>query len=214
MKKIIVLISVLFFGSNAFGFDEGVDYMKLSMPIPNSNKTLIKAFNYECPLCYRYEKNLTPSLVRQLDGILTFKPLHIRLRGKYGKEASELFAVLIFKDMENDINDFTNSKSLFRKAQMAYHKIHHNVKKEVNYNNLESFLSIGLKASNVSRDEFKKLKNNHEVQNILKSWEVGYEIVKFKNTPVYIVNGKYLINTQNIKSNGEFLSLIKELANK
>ncbi|MDR2341520.1 MAG: thiol:disulfide interchange protein [Campylobacteraceae bacterium] len=210
MKKIIILISVLSFSSNIFGFSEGVDYIKLSIPIPNSNKTLIKAFNYECRLCYKYEKDLTPSLIKQLNGILKFKPLHIKLRGKYGKEVSELFAVLIFKDMKNNINDFTSNESLFRKAQMAYYSVRYDEKKD----DLENFLSIGLKASNMSKNEFKKLKNNREVQDILKSWDVGYEVVRFKNAPVYIVNGKYLINTQNIKSMGELLNLIKELANK
>ncbi|MDR3177534.1 MAG: thiol:disulfide interchange protein [Campylobacteraceae bacterium] len=214
MKKITVLLTILFLSSNVFGFEEGTDYIRLKMPIPNSNKTLIKVFNYECNFCYKYEKMLTPSLIKQLHGILNFKPLHIKLRGKYGKEASELFAVLVFKDIQNNISDLTSDKSLFRKAQMAYYSAHRGGKKETPYSDLESFLHIGFKAVGISKEEFEKLKNNHEVQNILKSWNVGYEIVRFKNAPVYIVNGKYLIDTQNVKSIGELASMIKELAKK
>ncbi|MDR1460282.1 MAG: thiol:disulfide interchange protein [Campylobacteraceae bacterium] len=212
MKRIIVLL-FLFFIFRALAFDENEDYIKLISPLSNANKTLIKVFNYECSFCYKYEKELTPSMVRQTEDILTFRPFHMKRKGKYGKEASELFAVLMVKDMQDGIDDFMSDKSLFRKAQMAYYNVYY-TKKGIKEESANDFLSIGFKVSGISEYEFNNLKSSPQVQDILKSWDLQYEVVKFKDAPIYIVNGKYLIKTQTIKSMGAFVDLVRELANR
>jgi thiol:disulfide interchange protein DsbA len=212
MKKTAILL-FLFFTSYIFGFKEGEDYIKLATPLPNANKTLMKVFSYNCSSCYKYEKELTPSLVMQTKDILSFKYVHLKYKGDYAEEASELFAVLTFKDIQNNISNPTSSQSLFRKAQMAYHKIY-DTKIGIKEDSTKDFLSIGLNAAKISEDEFNELKKNPQVQNILKSWNISYEVLKLKDKPVYIVNGKYLIKTQTIKSMGSFVALIKELAKK
>ncbi|MDR2342531.1 MAG: thiol:disulfide interchange protein DsbA/DsbL [Campylobacteraceae bacterium] len=207
-----VMAALMFFAASAFGFSEGTDYIKLANPIPNADKTLIKIFSYDCPFCYKYDKSVTPMVVNQLEGILTFKPFHLKTKGKYGKEASELFAVLIVKDSADNIKP-TDEKSLFKKAKMAYYGAYHD-KKERWDNGAEVFIAFGLQASALSADEFEKLKNTEEVKDIVSQWEASYEVAKIQGVPAFVVNGKYLIYTRSITSIHKMVELIKELANK
>ncbi|MDR3346481.1 MAG: thiol:disulfide interchange protein DsbA/DsbL [Campylobacteraceae bacterium] len=217
MKKILLTIMKLaavlvLFATSTFAFSEGVDYMKLDEPIPNADKTLIKVFSYDCPFCYKYDKSVTPMVVKQLDGILTFKPFHLKTKGKYGKEASELFAALILKDSDSDIKP-TDEKSLFKKAKMAYYGAYHD-KKERWDSGAESFIAFGLQASGLSESEFEELKNSQETKDIVSQWEASYEVAKIQGVPAFVVNGKYLIYTKSITSIDAMVNLIKELANK
>ncbi|MDR0762512.1 MAG: thiol:disulfide interchange protein DsbA/DsbL [Campylobacteraceae bacterium] len=202
----------MFFAVSAFGFSEGTDYIKLANPIPNADKTLIKVFSYDCPFCYKYDKSVMPMVINQLEGILTFKPFHLKTKGKYGKEASELFAILIVKDSADNIKP-TDEKSLFKKAKMAYYSAYHD-KKERWDGGAEAFIAFGLNASGLSADEFEKLKNTEEVQNLVSQWEASYEVAKIQGVPAFVVNGRYLIYTKSITSVQKMVELIKELAEK
>ncbi|MDR1284766.1 MAG: thiol:disulfide interchange protein DsbA/DsbL [Campylobacteraceae bacterium] len=206
------VIAFLFFTVNAFGFSEGVDYVKLANPIPNADKTLIKVFSYDCPFCYKYDKSVTPTVVSQLEGILTFKPFHLKTKGKYGKEASELFAALIVKDSAENIK-LSSEMSLFKKAKMAYYNSYHD-KKERWDSGAESFVAFGLKLSGLSESEFEKLKNTEEAKELMTQWEASYEVAKIQGVPAFVVNGKYLIYTKSITSIDKMVDLIKELADK
>ncbi|MDR0408198.1 MAG: thiol:disulfide interchange protein DsbA/DsbL [Campylobacteraceae bacterium] len=215
MKKFIcrIVAAFLLFAVNAFGFTEGVDYVKLEKPIPNADKTLIKVFSYDCPFCYKYDKSVTPVVVNKLNGIVSFKPFHLKTKGKYGKEASELFAVLLVKDMDNGITNPFDDKSLFKKAKMAYYTAYHD-KKERWDSGEASFFETGLKAAGISRADFDTTKNDQRVKDIVNTWEASYEVAKIQGVPAFVVNGKYLIYTKSIRSVDGMVNLVKELADK
>ena len=197
--------------SSAFGFSEGEDYVKLTNPIPNADKTLVKVFSYDCPFCYKYDKSVTPIVVKKLEGVLEFKPFHLKTKGKYGTEASELFASLMVKDADNGVKDFTDDKSLFKKAKMAYYNAYHH-KKERWDGGADLFLATGLEACGLSKHEFENLKSNPRVKELVNSWEGGYDIAKIQGVPAFVVNGKYLIYTKNIRSVDGMIELVKELS--
>ncbi|MDR0665915.1 MAG: thiol:disulfide interchange protein DsbA/DsbL [Campylobacteraceae bacterium] len=213
MKNFTFIIAAfLLCAANVFGFSEGEDYIKLTNPIPNADKTLIKVFSYDCPFCYKYDKSVTPTVVKQLEGVLTFKPFHLKTKGKYGKEASELFAALIVKDSGDGIAP-TDEKSAFKKAKMAYYAAYHD-KKERWDGGAESFTAFGLQSVGMSKSEFEKLKNTQDTKELVSQWEASYEIAKIQGVPAFVVNGKYLIYTKSITSIENMTSLIKELADK
>ncbi|MDR1615306.1 MAG: thiol:disulfide interchange protein DsbA/DsbL [Campylobacteraceae bacterium] len=217
MKKFLLNIAKLaavfaLFAANTFGFSEGEDYVKLANPIPNADKTLIKVFSYDCPFCYKYDKSVTPTVVKQLEGVLTFKPFHLKTKGKYGKEASELFAALIVKDDSGNIKP-TDEVSLFKKAKMAYYSAYHDQKNRWDGGE-NSFIAFGLKASGISEDEFENLKNTEKAKDIISQWDASYEVAKIQGVPAFVVNGKYLIYTKSITSIDKMVDLIKELAEK
>ncbi len=96
--KSVLLTAALAVSFTASAFTEGTDYMVLEKPIPNADKTLIKVFSYACPFCYKYDKAVTGPVSEKVKDVVAFTPFHLETKGEYGKQASEVFAVLINKD--------------------------------------------------------------------------------------------------------------------
>lgn len=212
MKKIFIAFMAIFFGFSAAFADlsEGVDYAILKNPIPNAKNTVIEVFSYACPFCYKYAKFI-PQIAKNLPKNAEFKPFHLKQKGDYGELASQLFASLITKDKEKNIDIFSPDSS-FHKAESAYFEAYH--KKNNRWGagkNPDSFLQTGLEASGISNAEFQDLLNNKATQDILKQWEASYEVASIQGVPAFVVNGKYLIFTKNIKSLDDLENKIKIL---
>jgi len=197
----------------SFGFTEGTDYVKLEKPIANADKTLIKVFSYDCPFCYKYEKAVTPVIVPKLPEGVTFRPFHLKTKGKYGETASQLLATLLIKDQDNGIKSVFDEHSQFKKAKMAYYNAYHD-KKERWDAGADAFLETGLKASGLSKAEFDTAKEDPRVKALLAEWDQSYEVAKIQGVPAFVVNGKYLIKTASITSPDSMVELIKELLTK
>ncbi|MFV0480681.1 MAG: thiol:disulfide interchange protein DsbA/DsbL [Campylobacteraceae bacterium] len=211
ISKVVATVCLLA-GTSLFAFSEGVDYVKLDKPIPNAENTLIKVYSYDCPFCYKYDKSVTPAVVSKL-GNMKYLPFHLKTKGKYGAEASELFAVLLVKDSDNGVTDTFSDKSLFKKAKMSYYTNYHDKKQRWDAG-AQSFLKTGLDATGMSEAEFNKLKNDQRVKDLVNSWEASYEVAKIQGVPAFVVNGKYLIYTKSIRSVDGMVDLVKELSAK
>ncbi len=210
------VVSIALFTNTCFAaFTEGEDYLVLEKPIPNTQNTLIKVFSYDCSFCYKYDKSVMPLVVPRLPDGLTFRPFHLKTRGKYAVQASELFAVLLVKDLESGLSDkeLYSEKSLMKKALTAYYQAYHE-KKERWDAGPDSYLKTGLDAVGMSKVEFDTAKNSSRVKVLLNEWDVSYDIAKIKGVPSFVVNGKYLINNGSIQSVESMLELINELSKK
>lgn len=209
----ISLIAV--FAGSGFAFSEGTDYQLLEKPIPNAENTLIKVFSYDCPFCYKYDKAVTPKVVPQLPDDVTFRPFHLKTKGKYGEQGTQLFAVLLAKDQANGLSDkeLYGDKSLLKKAKMAYYQAYHD-KKERWDAGAEAFLKTGLDAVGMSKAEFEEGLKDPQAQALIAEWEASYDVAKVQGIPGFVVNGKYLIFTKSIKSVDGMLQLINELLKK
>ena len=83
----------------AADFKEGTDYVKLAKPLANANGTVIKVFSYDCPFCFRYDIGVDPTAIPKIEKLgLKFEPRHLETKGKYGRCASEFFAMCILMD--------------------------------------------------------------------------------------------------------------------
>jgi thiol:disulfide interchange protein DsbA len=215
LKSAIKSVLCVFFFVAAFqasAFTEGTDYITLEKPIPNADKTLIKVFSYDCPFCYKYDKSVTGPVVQKLEGTVSFKTFHLETKAKYGPQASRLFAALMLKDNANGISPI-DDKSLFKKAKMAYYAAYHDKKQRWDGGEGD-FLKTGLDAVGMSRDDYDAAIKDPKVEEMFQVWKASYEVAKIQGIPGYVVNGKYLIYTKNIKSVDGMVSLIKELAGK
>lgn len=213
VAKSIALVALL--TGTCFAFTEGTDYVTLQKPIPNAKGTLIKVFSYDCPFCYKYDKAVTPKLVPKLPKDVKFSPFHLKTKGKYGVQGSELFAVLLLKDQKAGLSDrdLYGDKSLLKKAKMAYYAAYHD-KKERWDAGPDAFLKTGLDAAGMTVAEFDKEKNTPKVKALLKEWDASYDVAKVQGVPAFVVNGKYLIMTKSITSVDGMLKLINELKTK
>lgn len=191
---------------------EGTDYVVLEKPIANAQGTLIKVFSYDCPFCYKYDKAVTPAVVPKLPKTIAFRPFHLKTKGKYGAQGSELFAVLIAKDQAAGVA-LTADASSFKKAKMAYYAAYHD-KKERWDAGPEAYLKTGLDAVGMSAADFAAAKAKPEVAKLLAEWEASYEVAKIQGVPAFVVNGKYLILTKSITSVDGMVQTIVELSNK
>lgn len=210
-KSLIILCAALSF--NAAAFTEGKDYMVLEKPIPDAQNTLIKVFSYDCPFCYKYDKSVTPAVMKKLGDKIKFEPFHLETKGKYGVAGSELFAVLINKDNANGVS-ILDDNSLFKKAKFAYYAAYHD-KKERWDGGVDDFLKTGLDAVGMSKEEFDQAKADPKVQEMVKRWkDYSYDVAKIQGVPAFVVNGKYLIYTKSITSIDSMAALIYELAAK
>lgn len=210
------LVLIALFANTCFAvFTEGEDYLVLEKPIPNAQNTLIKVFSYDCSFCYKYDKIVMPIVVPNLPDGLTFRPFHLKTRAKYGVQGSALFAVLLVKDLESGLSDkeLYSEKSLMKKALAAYYQAYHE-KKERWDAGPDTYLKTGLDAVGMSNAEFDTAKNSPRVKALLDEWNASYGIAQIKGVPSFVVNGKYLINNNSIKSVDAMLELINELSKK
>ncbi|MDR2173180.1 MAG: thiol:disulfide interchange protein DsbA/DsbL [Burkholderiales bacterium] len=215
LKNAVKSVLCTFFFVAAFqasAFTEGTDYVALEKPIPNADKTLIKVFSYDCPFCYKYDKSVTGPVVQKLEGIVTFKPYHLETKAKYGQQASRFFAALMLKDQANGVS-LLDDKSLFKKTKMAYYAAYHDKKQRWDGGEAD-FLKTGLDAIGMSQADYEAAAKDPKVEEMLQIWKASYEVAKIQGIPGYVVNGKYLIYTKNIKSIDDLVALIKELAGK
>ncbi|MDR2709942.1 MAG: thiol:disulfide interchange protein DsbA/DsbL [Burkholderiales bacterium] len=198
--------------SSASAATEGTDYVTLEKSIPNADKTLIKVFSYDCPFCYRYDKKVTGAVVQKLEGVVKFEPFPLETKAKYAQQAARIFAVLILKDNAAGTS-LIDDKSLFKKAKMAYYEAYHD-KKERWDGGENDFLKTGLDAAGMSRADYDAAVKDPRVEELFQRWKAGYDVAKIQGIPAYVVNGKYLIYTKNIRSEDGLVALIKELAAK
>ena len=212
---IAAIALVAIFAGSGFAFTEGTDYLVLEKPIPNAQNTLIKVFSYDCPFCYKYDKAVTPKVVPQLPADVTFRPFHLKTKGKYGEMGTKLFAVLLAKDQANGLSDkeLYSDKSLLKKAKMAYYQSYHDKKERWDAGE-EAYLQTGLDAVGLSKAEFEEGLKDPKVQALIAEWDQSYDVAKIQGIPGFVVNGKYLIYTKNIKSVDGMLQLINELLKK
>lgn len=198
---------------SANAFTEGEDYVKLEKPLPVETSTLVKIFSYACPFCYKYDKSVTPAVVKKVAG-LKYEPFHLKTKGDYGEQASKLFAVLIVKDRAAG-TDLFSENSLFKKAKFAYYKAYHDKKERWgDGKDPEAFLKTGLDAAGISRADFEAALNDPQVTGLLANWDASYDVAKIQGVPAFVVNGKYLIYTAKITSIDAMAQLIEELLKK
>lgn len=216
-KSVAVLALVM--GVSANALEEGKDYVVLERVVPNAQGTVIKAFSYDCPFCYKYDQAVTKPVMDKVPD-MKFVPFHLATKGVFGKYGSEVLAVAIAKDNKDGIN-LLDDKSAFKKAKFALYKAYHDKKERwgadvSNQANVDAFLKTALDGAGISKADYEAALNTDEVKNILNSWGMdnsgdAYMIAKVQGVPAFVVDGKYLIKTNAIKGIDQMADMIKEL---
>lgn len=199
MKHWFITLFLFLFSCSihAVDFQEGKHYIKIDRP--HEDKTVVKIFSVYCPYCFKYDKSVTPALIKSLPEGTKFEAWSLITKGKYGKEATELLSVLISQ----------NNDESYTKAKMAYYKAVHDDK--IEFKSADDFLDFGLKAAGISRDDYNKLVNDPAAVAVRDHWASSIEIAKVQGIPAFVVNGQYLIKTDSITSLDMFNKLVAYL---
>ena len=179
----------------ADNFKEGTDYVRLSKPIASRKNNVIKVFSYDCPFCYRYDIGVDPKAIPMIEKMgMTFEPRHLETKGKYGRTASEFFAMCILRDQKA-------GRSLADHLALAAAEF-------------DPFLAktCSLVCVNIFLSGNRKERKTAAVQNLVNSWKSVYDVAKIQGIPAYVVNGKWLIMTKSIQSIDGFVALIQKLS--
>ena len=192
---------------------EGTDYVTLEKPIPNATGTFIKVYSYDCPFCYKYDKAVVPAVKAKLGNELKFLDYHLHTKGKYGKEGSEVLAVMWVADEAAGRDPYADD-AMPKKAKFALYKAYHDKKQRWD-DGADAFRATALEAVGMSKADFDAKKNDPKVQALVKAWaDSTYDVAKIQGVPAFVVNGKYLLKTASIRSIDGLVENIRELSKK
>ena len=210
LKKIVAVLAlsaVALFGAD---YKEGVNYKTLETPLPGVEKgTIVKVWSFTCPFCYKYDKGVTEKVITSIPGI-NFEVWHLKTKGTYGQQGSNLMAVAQARDIAAGIKNPLDKNGLLKKMKFTYYKAYHNKKERWDAGE-DAFYAEGFKILGVDKAAFEKELATPEVQALLKRWDPAYPVAKVQGIPGFVVDGKYLLYTQKIQSREYMIDLIKHL---
>lgn len=219
--KSLVVLAMLTGISASAAVVEGTDYVKLEKPIANAEGTVIKVFSYDCPFCYKYDKGVTKPVMQKVPE-MKFVPYHLATKGKFGKYASEILAVMIVKDQAANTN-LLDDKSNFKKAKFNLYKAYHDKKERwgddaSNTANVDAFYKTALDGLNMTKADVDAAVKDQKAQDLLAKWGLdntgdAYMVAKIQGVPAFVVDGKYLIYTKSVKGIDQMAETVKELHN-
>lgn len=214
MKLKTVLAALLVSSVALFGADykEGDNYKTLETPLNVEKGTIVKVYSFTCPFCYKYDKSVTEKVIKSIPNI-KFEVWHLSTKGTYGQQGSNLMAVAYARDLKAGKDVFAKDGYL-KKMKFAYYKAYHDKKERWDAGE-DAFYQEGFKILGVDKASFEKELQTPEVQALLNKWGgkdgPAYSVAKIQGIPGFVVDGKYLIYTQKIKSHKYMIDLIKYL---
>ena len=191
---------------------EGEQYVKLERPVAAWQGKLVKVFSYDCRFCYRYDTGVDPRVVPQVqkDAGLAFYPVHLETKGKYGRTASEFFALCLLRDQKAGRTNL-DKDSLFVKTKNELYEAYHR-KGETWESGEAAFIQTMSKASGISPEDFAEQRKTQAVQKLADAWKVSYEAAKVQGIPAFVVNGKYLVLNKSLRNAQGLVTLLNELS--
>lgn len=100
--------------------------------------------------------------------IVAFTPFHLETKGEYGKQASEVFAVLINKDKAAGISLF-DANSQFKKAKLPTTRLITTKERWSDGKDPAAFIKTGLDAAGMSQADFEAALKEPAVQETLEN---------------------------------------------
>ncbi|QFU21297.1 thioredoxin domain-containing protein [Shewanella eurypsychrophilus] len=160
---------------------------------PALDNTVQKVYSVYCPFCYKYEKAVTPNLIKNLPASAKFQAICLENKGELGIESCEVLAAAD-----------TISHKKYKQAKMAmYAAIHDKKLKNVKGSKAVKgeLAAIGLKAAGISQAEFESALNSSKAQEKLAyDRTIALTIAKLKGIPAIVVGGNKMIDTSTITS--------------
>jgi protein dithiol oxidoreductase (disulfide-forming) len=198
-KKILTLASaVLFsFSVHAAKFTEGDNYTVLDQP-KSETPLVTEFFSLYCPHCFQFEP-MVKTLKTKLPDNAKFQKMHVSfMGGTMGKVMSQAFATSVILGVED-------------KMVTAFFNRIHTMKKKPN-NEAEvrqMFIDEGVSAA-----EFDGAFSSFAVNSMVSRYNKSFSDAKLTGVPAVVVNNKYVIKSNGLKSADEYYELVDFLLKK
>ncbi|USD35956.1 MULTISPECIES: thioredoxin domain-containing protein [Ferrimonas] len=160
---------------------------------PELDSTVQKVYSVYCPFCYKYEKAVTPNMIKHLPTGTTFQAICLESKGELGIEACQVLAATA-----------TIGEMQYKKAKLAMYSAVHDKKlaSVKGKTAVEGTLrDIGLKAAGVSKEAFETALNTPQAQEKLAyDRTIAKTIALERGIPAIVINGNKLVNTATVGS--------------
>jgi len=200
MKKVFVLLIGLLlapFIQAAPQFKENVNYEVVRQTL-TPQPEVMQYFSWFCPHCYQFEP-IMDALKKQLPENVTFKRTPVAfLGGQMGPELQRAYAVA---DLLKAVDKV--SPVIFNAIQVE-HKLPQS---------RDDVRALFEKAG-VDGKDFDAAVDSFAVTGMVAQYDRNTGSFNIRGVPSVIVNGKYLVKTEGIKSTDEYFALIQFLLNK
>lgn len=165
----------------------------IDIDTPALDNTVQKVYSVYCPFCYKYEKSVTPNLVKNLPAGTEFQPVCLENKGALGLESCEVLAAAD-----------TISHEKYKAAKLAMYSAVHD-KKLKNVKGAKAvkgeLAAIGLKAADMSQADFEKALSTKSAQDKLAyDRTIALTIAKVKGIPAIVIGGNKLVDTSTVSS--------------
>ncbi|MGI2260612.1 thiol:disulfide interchange protein DsbA/DsbL [Shewanella sp. GXUN23E] len=200
MKKTMLLVAALLMAplmANAADFKEGVHY-KVINPGPGSAKPEItEFFSFYCGHCFNFQKTVVPTIKQTLPEGVTFDQAHVEfIGGPMGEQMSRAYAI-------------AKQLGVLDKVEPALFSAIH--EKRQRFTSADDIRDVFI-ANGVSGKDFDAAANSFMVNSQVAKMRKDTKNAGIQGVPSLIVNDKYLVMTDNIKSYQDMLDIAYYLA--
>ncbi|MGD8109199.1 thiol:disulfide interchange protein DsbA/DsbL [Vibrio sp. TRT 17S01] len=196
MKKLVTFVTTLLiaFGVQAAQFEEGTHYKVLDVEKSNSQK-VTEFFSFYCPHCYKFEpviNNLKASLPKDAK----FEKVHVAFMGNnMAVPMAKSYATMVALDVE---------KTLVPAMFKQIHELKSAPKNEEALRQV--FIDNG-----VDGKKFDSTYNSFVVNSMQRAFDKQFEKSTLTGVPGVLVNDKYIVKPEKIKSFEEYNQLVNYL---
>ncbi|MDF2155092.1 thiol:disulfide interchange protein DsbA/DsbL [Vibrio sp. CAU 1672] len=196
MKKLLALFSMLMISlsANAAQFKEGEHYKVLDLEAAKK-PVVTEFFSFYCPHCNTFEP-VIQQLKKQLPEGVKLQKNHVSfMGGQMGMSMSKAYATMLALKIEDQM------------IPIMFNRIHNLRKGPRDDAELRQiFLDGGVDAK-----KFDSAFNGFAVDSMVRRMDKQFENSGLTGVPAVIVNNKYLVQAQGIKSTSEYFALIDYL---
>ncbi|MFY2510070.1 thiol:disulfide interchange protein DsbA/DsbL [Vibrio pectenicida] len=199
MKKLFALVAtvMLSLSVNAAQFKEGEHYKILELEA-SKKPTVTEFFSFFCPHCNTFEP-IIQQLKAQLPEDAKFQKVHVSfMGGSMGEPMSKAYATMVALKAESKM------------MPVMFNRIHKMRKPPQSEQELRQiFLDEGIDAK-----KFDAAFNGFAVDSMVRRFDKQFKQSGLSGVPAVIVNDKYLVEAQGIKTIDEYFELVNFLLTK
>ncbi|CAM3025227.1 Thiol:disulfide interchange protein [Vibrio neptunius] len=202
MKKLFALVAtvMLSLSAHAAQFKEGEHYQVLDIPSASLSKasqkpTVTEFFSFYCPHCSKFEP-IIEQLKAQLPEEAKFQKNHVSfMGGSMGESMSKAYATMVALKVEDKM------------VPVMFNRIHNMRKPPKNDEELRQiFLDEGIDAK-----KFDSAFKGFAVDSMVRRFDKQFKDSGLSGVPAVVVNNKYLVQAQSIKTIDEYFDLVNFL---
>ncbi|WP_047049396.1 thiol:disulfide interchange protein DsbA/DsbL [Vibrio mexicanus] len=199
MKKLFALITtvMLSLSAHAAQYTEGQHYKVLDTE-PSKKPVVTEFFSFYCPHCNTFEPIIQQLKENLPDGVKLQKNHVSFMGGSMGKSMSKAYATMIALKVEDQM------------VPVMFNRIHNMRSAPRSDDELRQiFLDEGISAS-----KYDSAFNGFAVDSMVRRFDKQFKDSGLTGVPAVVVNNRYLVQAQDIKTLDEYFALVNYLLEK